>query len=90
MPNVPSPPWAPPEYISDLLKTYSPARALQSKTQDLPSTPYAQTKKYGQQVFAYAAAKLYNDLALNIKKSPTLNSFKNGLKSYLFKQASSL
>ena len=49
-----------PEYISDLLKTYSLARTLQSKEQELLCIPYAWTKKYGQRAFAYAAEKLYN------------------------------
>ena len=40
-----------PEYISDLLKTYSWARALLSKEQDLLCIPYAWTKKYGQWAF---------------------------------------
>ena len=49
-----------PQYISDLLSVYSPARALQSMDQDLLCIPHARTKKYGQRAFAYVAAKLYN------------------------------
>ena len=37
-----------PEYIIDLLKSYSPARSVQSMGQDLLCIPYAHTKKYGQ------------------------------------------
>ena len=55
--------------------------------QDLLCIPHAPTKKYGQRAFAFMAAKLCNERPLNIKKSSSLNYFKSGLKTILFKQA---
>jgi ubiquinone/menaquinone biosynthesis C-methylase UbiE len=42
-------------------------------------------KTYGQRTFSYAAAKQWNDLPNDIKKSKTVNEFKKKIKNYLFK-----
>ena len=44
------------------------------------SIPKACTVKYGKQAFAYIALALYNKLPIEVRKSPTFNTFKSGLK----------
>ena len=56
-----------PQYLSDLLTPYTPARALRSMDLDLVCIPQARTKTFGQRAFAYIAAKLYNELPLGIR-----------------------
>ena len=53
-----------PSYFSDLLQLYSPPRSLRSSEHELLCTPKARTEKYGEQAFAHAAPKLYNELPL--------------------------
>ena len=79
-----------PAYLTDLLKTYSPARPLRSAELGLLTVPKACMVRYGQRAFAYIAPTLYNRLPQELRKSPTFNTFKSRLKTYYFKLAYTL
>ncbi len=72
------------DYLTNLVKPYSPTRTLRSADQMLLCVPKVHTKKFGQWTFSFAAPTLYNGLPLKLKQSPPLDSFKRNLKTYLF------
>ena len=74
-------------YIASLITPYSPTRALHSSDHQLLCTPKVNTKKFGERSFSHAAPSLYNSLLLDLRQSPSLDSFKSNLKTYLFKMA---
>ena len=76
-----------PTYLTDLLVKYCPVRSLRSVEQGLLTVPKACTVRYGKQAFAYIAPALYNQLPMEVRKSPTLNTFKSRLKTHYFKLA---
>ena len=76
-----------PKYLMDLLKPYTPGRALRSADHALLSIPKTRTKKYGSRTFSFVAPTLYNSLPLDIHQSTSLATFKSKLKTYLFIQA---
>ena len=43
---------------------------------------------FGQRSFSYIAPKLWNQVPQNLRLSPSLNSFKSQLKTFLFKEFS--
>ena len=45
-------------------------------------------KTYGDKAFSVCAPKLWNSLPLDLRKSPSLTSFKKGLKTYIFRKES--
>ena len=76
-----------PEYISDLIQVYIPARTLRSKDKNLLTTTSYKQINYGGRSFAYAAPKLWNSLPTDIKLAPTIDCFKRKLKTHLFCKA---
>ena len=76
-----------PSYISDLLIPHSAPRSLRSASQNLLCIPYTRQKTKGDRAFSVAAPKLWNSLPPHIKLSPTTDSFKSNLKTFLFSQA---
>ena len=74
-----------PQYLSDLLENYTPARTLRSSDLGLLTVPRA--KKLGDRAFSVAAPTLWNALPLGIRQAQTLASFKSALKTHLFVQA---
>ena len=76
-----------PNYVMGLVKRYTPSRTLHSMEQQLLCIPKVKLKKFGEQTFSFVAASLYNSIPSHIKLSPSLDSFKSNLKTYLFKQA---
>ncbi len=76
-----------PGYIADLITPYSPTRALRSGDHQLLCVPKVNTKMFGERYFSHAAPSLYNRLPLDLRQSPSLDSFKSNLKTYLFKMA---
>ena len=76
-----------PIYLSELLEPYAPTRALRSADQLLLVVPKAKLKLRGNRAFAVAAPKLWNELPLHIRQSPTLQVFKSRLKTYHFSLA---
>ena len=79
--------WGEPGVGRDLVKAYIPSRALRSSDQGLLCVPKIRTKKYGTQAFAYAAPVHYNALPLEVRASPSLNTFKSRLKTHFFRQS---
>ena len=77
-----------PTYISELLKfkpnkhTHNLRSSLDTLLLQIPS--YKTKTTLGDRAFACAAPKLWNNLPLEIRKSPSLNVFKSKLKAHLF------
>ena len=76
-----------PQYISELIQAYVPARSLRSANQSLLCVPNTKTVTYGGRSFRAAAPQLWNALPISVKQAPTLETFKRHLKTCLFKQA---
>ena len=76
-----------PSYISDLLdfKTYS--RSLRSSCKEYLVVPRSRLKTYGDRAFSIAGSKLWNDLPLEIRICASVATFKQSLKTFLFKLA---
>ena len=74
-------------YISDLIKPYTPQRSLRSANKGLLATTTYNNKTYGSRAFSNCAPKLWNDLPQEIRQSSSLETFKNKLKTHLFKLA---
>ena len=77
-----------PSYLKDLLKPYSPTtsyelRSLEASPLDEPDIRL----EYGRRAFSYSGPKIWNLLPAELKSDISLNSFKSGLKTMLFKQA---
>ena len=77
-----------PKYISDLLTLKRSSGILRSNYQDSLKleTPTFKTKNYGGKAFSVCAPLLWNDLPRDLRNSPSLETFKRGLKTYLFNQ----
>ena len=78
-----------PKYLEELVVPYKNASsyALRSnKKQDLDSGSVSKCPKYGDRTFKKAAAKLWNTIPSNLRSSESVNSFKSGLKTHLFKR----
>jgi hypothetical protein len=73
-----------PSYLNDLLHSYTPQRTLRSASSNLLSIP-RKTTEAGRRGFSYAAPAIWNSIPLNIRQLPSLNSFKNQLKTHYFK-----
>jgi hypothetical protein len=75
-----------PKYLSDMLQQYTPSRPLRSQVKNLLVKPTVRTK-HGEAAFSCYAAQLWNQLSDDIKKAPTVASFKSRLKTKLFSDA---
>ena len=77
-----------PGYLCELVVPYAPRRVLRSAESNLLSVPPGKPGKYGSINFVRASANLWNSLrgerAAWLKNSPTVESFKINLKTYLF------
>ena len=76
-----------PSYISDMITQYAPERNLRSSTKYNLHQPRTKLKTGGDRAYCSAAPTLWNSLPLHIKTAPTVDQFKNNLKTHLFKQA---
>ena len=76
-----------PEYITSMLTHYKPSRALRSEDRYLLVTPKHRLVGFGKRAFTTAAPTLWNPLPLDLKSSPSVDSFKRGLKTHLFRAA---
>ena len=76
-----------PQYLCDLLCPYVPHRSLRSGQQLLFSEPRMRLKTFGDRAFCSVAPKEWNSLPYSIRASPSLDSFKSNLKTYLFKKS---
>ena len=77
-----------PGYLCELVVPYVPRRVPRSAELNLLTVPPGKPGKYGSRSFARASANLWNSLrgerAAWLKNSPTLESFKRNLKTFLF------
>ena len=73
-----------PPYICELLVPYTPGRNLRSKDGHRLASPRCRLEGFGRRSFGAAAPMLWNDLPLDLKKSPSLEIFKSRLKTHLF------
>ena len=77
-----------PGYLCELVVPYVPHRVLRSAELNLLTFPPGKLGKYGSRSFARASVNLWNSLrgerAAWLKNSPTLESFKINLKTFLF------
>ncbi|XP_039882719.1 uncharacterized protein LOC120730393 [Simochromis diagramma] len=76
-----------PSYLSELLKSHTPARTLRSATQLLLTQPRSRLKSRGDRAFALAAPVLWNTLPLDLRASDSIALFKSRLKTHLFNLA---
>jgi hypothetical protein len=76
-----------PAYLTELLDTYQPSRSLRSQDRHLLVPPKSYLKTYGDRAFASAAPRLWNPLPYDLKTASSVQSFKSGLKTFLFKIA---
>lgn len=76
-----------PTYLSDLVQPYVPSRSLRSTNQHLLCQPSSHTRTYGERSFSVAAPKLWNDLPLSIRVCNEYTTFKNLVKTHLFRNA---
>ena len=75
-----------PAYLCQLLETYQETRSLRSSEQHLLAMPKTRLRTYGDRSFMAAAPREWNNLPLELRLAPTLDSFKRALKSFLFKR----
>ena len=73
-----------PEYISELVRFYRPAKDLRSGKLLQLAVPTTRLKTFGDRCFEAAAPKEWNKLPLNIKLSTSIASFKSSVKTHLF------
>ena len=66
-----------PAYLREQLVPYSPTHTLRSKENHQLTSPRCRLENFGKRSFAAAAPMLWNDLPLNIKRSPSLDIFKS-------------
>ena len=76
-----------PDYILDMLPSYTPHRHLRSAGANLLIRQMKKTKKNYGHDFSYFAQKHWNRLPVSIRLSQTLDSFKKALKTHLFTKA---
>ena len=69
-----------PLYITELVSTVAGLRSADK-------TNYVQPRKrtkFGERAFSYAGPAVWNLLLDDLRRTPTINSFKRKLKTYLF------
>lgn len=82
-----------PDYICDLISRYAPSRHnLRSSTKNLLHVPKSRLVSCGDRSFTVASPILWNSLSIHIfiRNATSVDSFKEHLKTYLFKQAFAL
>ena len=73
------------DYITELIKPYTPSRSLRSSNKLLLFTPRFNLTTCGGRSFAMAALSVWNTLPLELRSRCSLSSFKSKLKILLFK-----
>ena len=76
-----------PAYLSDILEHYKPARCLRSSSGHLLRVPTSNLRSYGDRAFSVAAPSLWNKLPSDVRSCESLSTFKNKLKTHLFRIA---
>ena len=74
-----------PQYLSDLLQPYTPARQLRSASDTRTVVaPRVNTKTFGERSFSYTGPSVWNNLPQTLRHSDSTSSFKAALKTHLF------
>ena len=75
-----------PNYILDLLRTYKPTRSLRCENRPPRLiTPKYEHERTGKRCFSASAPQLWNDLPGHIRSAQSVSTFKEFLKTHLFK-----
>ena len=75
-----------PLYLEELLVYKNNSRSLRSSDEKLLEVPKSRLRTVGDRSFSFAAAKSWNELPKNIRLCTSVASFKNSLKTHLFKK----
>jgi uncharacterized protein involved in tolerance to divalent cations len=75
-----------PEYLTELLSVYAPARSLRSEKDFRLCIPRS-TNKYGQRAFSCVGPTLWNSLPRELRVMDNFCAFKKSLKTVLFVKA---
>ena len=75
-----------PDYLSSQIYVKSSARFTRSSLGPICEVPRSCLKTVGDRSFVSAIPNLWNQLPLSLRLNNSFNSFKNGLKTYYFKQ----
>ena len=75
-----------PGYLSSLVAPYRPKRLLRASTQCRLEIQNGRLKSQGDRSFRVVSQKECNQLPLDIKLAPSVDSFKPKLKTLLFKE----
>ena len=73
-----------PQYLYELIVTHAPSLNLRSRNKALLSVPCRANKKTSERAFVHYAPVVWNSLPLDLRQCSSLDSFKRGLKTYLF------
>ncbi len=76
-----------PSYLAEMLKPYTPERELRSSFGNFLETTKTRCVKYGDRAFSVAGPVLWNNLPTHIRNCQSIESFKNCLKTHLFRTA---
>ena len=76
-----------PSYIKSLIEEYVPRRDLRSRNRCLLTVKKANLAKTGGRSFSVCAPVMWNSLPEHLRKANSLNGFKIGLKTGLFREA---
>ncbi|KAK2156170.1 hypothetical protein LSH36_220g06021 [Paralvinella palmiformis] len=76
-----------PQYLEELVVPYQPTRSLRSESGAFLALPTTRGVTYGNRCFRKAAATLWNNLPVTIRKCKTLDTFKKKIKTNLFVSA---
>ena len=74
-----------PTYLRDMLEIYSPNRALRSLQSTMPLVQPRTSRKVGERAFSIYGPQLWNSIPDSLRASPSIDTFKANLKTYLFK-----
>ena len=76
-----------PPYLQELITPQTSTRTLRSTSSSLLRVPNTKLRTMGDRAFCSAAPRLWNGLPDHLRATQTLDSFKTGLKTLLFKKA---
>ena len=76
-----------PQYITELLTPYIPARYLWSEGEGYLVVPKTHMKTFGERAFSFAAAVEWSKLPKKLRENNTFSKFKSYIKTYLFTAA---
>ena len=76
-----------PQYLKELLTTQTSTISLRSATNNTLHVPRTKLCTMGDRAFSSAAPRLWNTLPEYLRAPQTVDVFKRGLKTYLFRKA---